>query len=346
MLIKRNEDDTMNDGSPKRILKISNYRESLKESIYYVDAPLDDEYDSNALQWQIKTPGGPWSDHLGRDSANTTGAYLRLLQDPMADVDVRVRRPGHEWTYSERIPKFTVILIAYRLERFVGQAINSVTEQTTRDWELIAIDDGSDDETLQVITECADRDSRIKCLSVPNSGISHARNLGVLHGKRSELIIFLDGDDLLLPSSLETFGHYLEAYPEAVGCAGRKDWIDENGEKIEPTWKGDYPLGLMDYGEVVSRDFFVGVYPPSSVCLRREVVEAAGGFDSALRHCEDYDFYKRVLLHGPFIFIDKTVTAYRRRDGQATSMNQHYWSELSSDKASSYDRAWSRRHGK
>ena len=91
---------------------------------------------------------------------------------------------------------------AYNAEKYVGQAIQSVLDQTHSDWELIVVDDGSTDRTSDLVQQIAGSESRIRYLFQENSRLGKARNNGIQHSS-GNLIAFLDSDDLWLPQKLE-----------------------------------------------------------------------------------------------------------------------------------------------
>ena len=99
--------------------------------------------------------------------------------------------------------KISIIIPVYNAELYLSESLNSVANQSYRNWELIAINDGSTDKSLDILNQEHKKDSRIKIISISNSGVSHARNVG-LSAANGDYILFLDADDLLMPKSLQT----------------------------------------------------------------------------------------------------------------------------------------------
>src|ERR1039457_6418785 len=99
-------------------------------------------------------------------------------------------------------PSISVIIPAYNAELFLGQAIESVINQTHTNWEVIIVDDGSTDSTFSIASEFVHRDSRIRLIRQNNAGASSARNYGFAESSpSSEYVLFLDADDVLAPNA-------------------------------------------------------------------------------------------------------------------------------------------------
>lgn len=104
--------------------------------------------------------------------------------------------------------KVSFVIPAYQVEKYIGSCIESIQNQTTNDWELIIIDDGSYDNTLNIVKKYAQCDSRITVVHQNNQGVSAARNVGITLAK-GQWIAFIDGDDLVAPDLLEKYKKYL-----------------------------------------------------------------------------------------------------------------------------------------
>ena len=108
-------------------------------------------------------------------------------------------------------PLFTIIIPAYNVAAYIGECLNSIQAQTFTDWECICVDDGSTDETKDIISNYVDNDKRFILLSQANAGVSAARNTGMEH-IRGKYFLFVDGDDLLCPWALEWSHQQLAKY--------------------------------------------------------------------------------------------------------------------------------------
>jgi glycosyltransferase involved in cell wall biosynthesis len=133
---------------------------------------------------------------------------------------------------KQRTPLVSVLMTAYNAERYVGQAIKSIIKQTYDTWELVIVDDGSTDKTLDVVKKYAKADKRIRVFqSEKNSGPSHASNLG-LSKVKGNLVARMDADDISHPLRLEKQVAYFERYPETVVLGGTCTLIDGNGNYL------------------------------------------------------------------------------------------------------------------
>ncbi len=100
------------------------------------------------------------------------------------------------------VPLISIIIPVYNAEKTIGRAIDSILSQTSLDFELLLINDGSSDNSLQVMNSYGSDDSRIRVFDITNSGVSHARNLGMKHAK-GKYMTFLDADDYYVEKALE-----------------------------------------------------------------------------------------------------------------------------------------------
>jgi glycosyltransferase involved in cell wall biosynthesis len=236
-------------------------------------------------------------------------------------------------------PLVSVIVPAYRVEKFVAEALRSVQAQTMRDWECLVVDDGSDDETVRVVAEFVAADPRIRLLPQANLGLSEARNTG-LRGAApgARYVAFLDSDDLWCEDALEQLVGVLENDLDAVGAFGFAELIDEVGEAILPgfhrarqfrrrraRWWGI--RGMPSSEPVRFEDWVVygPLWPPAVGLHRRKIVDLIGFFDPKLKQLEDVDFYTRMSRHGHYRQIDRHVAWYRQHDGQMTKRIAEFW---------------------
>jgi glycosyltransferase involved in cell wall biosynthesis len=207
------------------------------------------------------------------------------------------------------MPAVSVIMPAYNVARYITTAIESVLTQTFSDWELLIVDDGSTDNTLEIATAYAHRDSRLVVIQQANSGISAARNRALANASGS-LIAVLDSDDVWLPEFLEKQVRILEDHPDVDIVTGNAWFLGSarDGQLARP-----YPdrrphpdlVNLLADEESV---FIMAVF-------RRRVYETIGGFDEALRTNEDYDYWLRAAGAGfRFRRNDEPLGRYRRRD--------------------------------
>ncbi len=162
--------------------------------------------------------------------------------------------------------KVSVIIPAYKVEKYIADTIQSVLEQTYKNFELLIVDDGSPDKSVEIGQQFVD--PRIKIIRQNNRGVSAARNTGVSHAQ-GEYLAFLDGDDLWLPEKLEKHVEHLESSPTVGVSFSHSAFINEAGQS----------LGLYQMSKLK------GITPRLILCrnpigngstpvIRREVLEA------------------------------------------------------------------------
>lgn len=196
-------------------------------------------------------------------------------------------------------PSFSGVIPACNAAATLASAIRSVLIQTRPDFELIVVDDGSQDETLE-LARSFEVDDRVRVLAQPNAGLAAARNAGIAHA-RGRYVGMLDSDDLWMPTYLEEMGAALDAEPGA-GFAYTDGWaLDEKTGRIRrattmarqrppahPPRDPDQFLRLL-----VRRNFI-----PAETLIRKAAIDAVGAFNTSLRAVEDYELWLRLLSHG------------------------------------------------
>jgi glycosyltransferase involved in cell wall biosynthesis len=221
------------------------------------------------------------------------------------------------------------------LERYLGEAVESVLAQTYRSWELILVDDGSTDGSARLAQRYAlGEPERIRCLSWPgggNRGASAARNLG-LADARGEFIAFLDGDDVWLPEKLEQQVAMLRSHPSIGALYGRtlywRSWTNRvdrpQGDYLPalgvPPGRSIRPPRLL--GLCLSGDAMVPA--TCSIVLRRSVVDTVGGFEEDFKSLyDDQAFYAKLMLATPMLPVDVCWDKYRQHSESTCARAQH-----------------------
>jgi glycosyltransferase involved in cell wall biosynthesis len=230
--------------------------------------------------------------------------------------------------------RVSVIVTAYNSAPFIAAAVDSVRAQTMRDFELVAFDDGSTDNTLELLRGMAAADPRIKVVTQPNSGKpSIARNRAIKHAT-GDWVCFLDGDDLYHPSRLEKMCAFVDANPD-VGAVF-SDYIKFRGE---PDANATTYLGALSFRES-AKDFLTQVPPlgyrcsdavyafftldfvpihTSTVLVKRSVLLSEDGpFREDVVIAEDTDLWLRLARATRLGFVDAPLSYYREHAGGIT----------------------------
>ncbi len=197
----------------------------------------------------------------------------------------------------------SVIIPVYNGAAFIARAIDSALAQSHRACEIIVVNDGSSDQTADILGNYG---APVRVLNIPNGGVSNARNVG-MRAASGELIAFLDADDSWHPNKLRMQVAALEAYPRAALCCC--DYVVLNkhlGHVVNHfsscqkgmTFDRPFTDGLL---ATLIRCNFVGT--ASSVVLRRSLVDQVGAFNTGYRQAEDFDYWLRCAAHAPFIVL-------------------------------------------
>jgi len=206
----------------------------------------------------------------------------------------------------------SVIIPVYNGEKTIRETIESVLNQTFQDFELIILNDGSQDSTLDIVSSL--QDSRLKVFSYPNAGLAASRNRGTFHAV-GEYISFIDADDLWTPDKLETQLKALQDNPEAAVAYSWTNYIDESGEFIR---RGGYLTANGDvYAKLLVVDFLEN---GSNPLIRRQALIEVGGFDESLPAAEDWDILLRLAAQYSFVAVPYPQILYRV---SANSMSAH-----------------------
>ncbi len=209
------------------------------------------------------------------------------------------------------MPTISIIVPAYNAEHTILKTIESVQQQTFSDFELIVINDGSTDRTLELLDTV--KEPRIKIFSYQNGGVSVARNRGIANA-RGEFIAFLDADDLWTLDKLELQLTALQQHPKAGVAYSWTHYMDEQGKYFY----ADRPIFFEGnvYADLLVRNFLVS---GSNPLIRRQAIESVGEFDPTLTHGEDWEFYLRLATNWPFIVVPKQQIFYRQTSSSASS---------------------------
>ncbi|MEB3178367.1 MAG: glycosyltransferase [Nostocaceae cyanobacterium] len=209
------------------------------------------------------------------------------------------------------MPTISVIVPAYNGERTILQTIESIRKQTFSDWEIIVIDDGSKDRTVELVNTV--KDERLKIFSYENGGLPVARNRGISHAQ-GEYIAFIDADDLWTPDKLADQLEALQKNPQAGLAYSWTSVIDDKAESIYESnkvyYEGDVYADLLTYNFIASG---------SNALVRRQAIEDAGEFEPTLGSAEDWDYWLRIASSWHFAVVPKAQILYRQSTGAMSS---------------------------
>jgi len=213
--------------------------------------------------------------------------------------------------------RFSIIIPAYNAQNHIGRAIESVLNQDFPDWEMIIINDGSTDNTKNIILSYISKypDIRIKLINQLNMGIAAARNSGI-RNSRAEFIAFLDADDIWYKGKLEAVSNILMKSKNVDVVCHDEYIVEENTNLRRRAYYG--PKKLCNYFDLL---FKGNILSTSATTIRRERLLEAGLFseDRGWIGVEDYDLWlKLAKLGAEFFFLNEVYGEYRLHDSNTT----------------------------
>ena len=201
-------------------------------------------------------------------------------------------------------PKVTVLMSVYNGEKYLKEAIESILNQTFRDFEFIIINDGSTDGTSEILARYQQMDNRIMVYNQENRGLIASLNRGCQLAK-GEYLARMDADDVSLPKRLAREVKYLETHPE-IGVLGT--WMELINENSVPQNKVRVPTSPWLIGWSL---IFANCMVHSSVMMRRDIVEQLGFYRPEALHTEDYDLWARASPITKLANIPEVLLRYR-----------------------------------
>lgn len=209
-------------------------------------------------------------------------------------------------------PTVSVICTSYNSERHIGYALNSLTKQVFKDFEVIVINDGSTDNTLKIINDYALADSRIRVVNSSRIGRGRALNLG-LSKSSGEFVAILDADDMSHPDRLF---RQVKAMRDDSGIqflATGLAYVDDLVDTVPLCEQHASALGLI---AIQAKSLIMGnPFCHSSVMMRSEFLKNIGGYNELRSSKYDYDLYLRIGRSGESFYKDSATLTYKRKHG-------------------------------
>ncbi|HSR69670.1 MAG TPA: glycosyltransferase [Acidobacteriota bacterium] len=208
----------------------------------------------------------------------------------------------------------SVIIPTYNRRAFLTEAVASVRRQTYQDWELLVVDDGSEDGSADWADSL--KDARIRCLRQANHGVSAARNAGLKQASRP-WIAFLDSDDRWHPEKLRQQLDFLHRFPETRVLQSEEIWY-RKGRRVNPR-----KIHRKYDGWIYQRCLPLCVISPSAVILHRQVLEKVGEFRQDFPVCEDYELWLRIACRYPVRLLEEPLTV--KYGGHDDQLSRSMW---------------------
>jgi glycosyltransferase involved in cell wall biosynthesis len=206
-------------------------------------------------------------------------------------------------------PRVSAFLTTYNAGRYVRDALEGIRVQTFKDYEVVVADDGSTDETLEIVREFSDLDPNV--ITGPNLGLPRNWARALPHCK-GEILAFTAGDDRWLPNNLQVGLDALDRNPDCALAYARVEPIDDQSRVMVPpvtSKKWQPPSGWVDPLQLLAWNYVGG----HAALVRREVVERLGGVDPDLLLVE-LDLFVRISRAYPIVYSDVVTAQYRQHD--------------------------------
>ena len=206
------------------------------------------------------------------------------------------------------MPVLSVVMAVYNTAKYLPQTIESVLTQSLTDFEFIIVDDGSTDDTPEILRHYVQRDARIQVITQPNQGTPVALNVGD-GAARTNLIARMDSDDLMMPHRLERQLAYVRQHPEASVVSCLAHYINDENRILGKNYSD--LLTVEDCQRYVREDRIIFCLHPGAM-LRREAIEAVGGYRPLLKYAQDIDLWNRLADHQHYtIVMPEILMQYR-----------------------------------
>lgn len=200
----------------------------------------------------------------------------------------------------------SVIVPAYNAANYIEETLDSILNQTFQEFEVIVVDDGSSDATVDIVNRYIAQDNRIRLVQQQNGGSSNARNTGIALAKYN-WIAPVDSDDVLLPNRFEKQLAAAARHPEVIGWGTYATRITLEGRPYSVQETG--PATIEEFNEMRYKTGQIVVMPSSSMLLRKDIVQKVGGYSSAT--LEDLILLDDMGAYGPILTIPEHLILYR-----------------------------------
>jgi len=198
----------------------------------------------------------------------------------------------------------TVVVPCFNTKKYVDEALLSIRNQTYTNLDIIAVNDGSTDETPQLLDRHAECDARVRVVHQRNRGLPGARNAG-LRQARGEFVCFLDADDVMVPDKIEKQMQFLRDNP-GIDLVYSDYFVGDSDLELIGLKAARLPEGKVL--DAFSHKNWLAVMTP---LVRRSLVESVGEFDETLRASEDWDYWIRCAMTGTFGYLPGPLAIYR-----------------------------------
>jgi glycosyltransferase involved in cell wall biosynthesis len=214
---------------------------------------------------------------------------------------------------------FSIMICCYNSEKYLRETLDSVINQTYKKWEIIAINDGSIDQTEEILLEYKNKGIPLTYQRQENNGFAAARNRA-LRLSRGEWIALIDHDDICLPTRLEIQANHIRDNPNAMLFFANTVHFDDNGTEIRRQFDRFNPCGLnlTKINAMNSLLAFGCFIDTESVVFNKKAALSIGGFDTSYKYVVDYEFFLRMGAVYDLYCSEELVAKWRLHQNQAS----------------------------
>lgn len=226
---------------------------------------------------------------------------------------------------------FSIVIPVHNKEKYLEKTLTSVLNQTYQKFELILVNDGSEDQSGNICKSYAEKDQRIKVVHQKNRGVSNARNTGIKMAS-NDLIAFIDADDTWSPDFLMQMNKLIEYYPDIDIYSSKYATVQKGKITVNDKYfETDDKYILFDLIEKCAEKVKFPINTSSTI-IKKNAIEKAGYYDERIAMFEDYDLFIRIALHSkvaylntePLSFYNLDVPAETKARGKVPKIEK-YW---------------------
>jgi glycosyltransferase involved in cell wall biosynthesis len=216
-------------------------------------------------------------------------------------------------------PKISVIMPVYNSSQFLRAAIESILNQTMSDYEFIIINDGSNDESVEIISEYERKDARICFINnKENSGLIDVLNQGI-SVSTGDYIARMDADDISLPQRFKVQSQFLDTHPEVGVVGSNVHFIDSSGRRISNFINN--PRLPQTTNQIKWSLCFSCCLIHPTIMMRQELVKKVGGYNKQAKHAEDYDLWERMSVITNYYNLSQKYLLLRKHEKNVTVLH-------------------------
>lgn len=203
----------------------------------------------------------------------------------------------------------SVVIPLYNKEEYIASTLQSVLDQTYAQFEVLVVDDGSTDGSAEVVQRF--NDARVQFISIPNSGVSVARNKGIELAKH-DYIAFLDGDDSWAPTFLANMHAVIQEHPSrSLFASGRSSIFKDRKLRYAHEWlPAEGEVRELNHYQVISK--YLPAINMSNSIVKKQMFASRGMFRKGQKNHEDHDLWLRLAVGEPIVYLHKNLSFYRK----------------------------------